>query len=303
MPRSPGGADGWILVLPWLTPTIASWWVGLVTPIPPGLARPLVESLHSDAVVNEHDIDAVIGPPPGGLTPYRRAVELALDALHQPGCYPAIRPGPAEPVEPPTLLEQARGGLAAPALFVRVGHRHRGDQPLGVLGLRVAQDRVAGADLRRRRCAAPRSASARISTTARSWLMNRQAKPYSRCSSSNSSSTDACTDTSSALVGSSATSSSGPSGQRPGDADPLPLPAGQLVRVAVAVVLAAAAPRRAVRRPARRSGSPFRLLVQEQRFADRLADRHPRIQRRRRVLEDDADLAAHRPQLPLTSAR
>ena len=79
----------WILVLPWLTPTIASWWVGLVTPIPPGLARPLVESLHSDAVVNEHDIDAVIGPPPGGLTPYRRAVELALNRVAPAGLLPS----------------------------------------------------------------------------------------------------------------------------------------------------------------------------------------------------------------------
>ena len=34
-----------IVVLPLLTPSIASWWVGLVTPIPSGLARPLVESL------------------------------------------------------------------------------------------------------------------------------------------------------------------------------------------------------------------------------------------------------------------
>jgi uncharacterized protein YbjT (DUF2867 family) len=68
-----------ILVLPFLTPTIASWWVGLVTPIPSGLARPLVESLHCDAVASEHDIETLIAPPPGGVTPYRKSVELALD--------------------------------------------------------------------------------------------------------------------------------------------------------------------------------------------------------------------------------
>ncbi len=67
-----------IVVLPFLTPTIASWWVGLVTPIPSGLARPLVESLHCDAVMHDHDIDAVIGPPPNGLTRYRDAVSEAL---------------------------------------------------------------------------------------------------------------------------------------------------------------------------------------------------------------------------------
>jgi uncharacterized protein YbjT (DUF2867 family) len=67
-----------IVVLPLLTPTIASWWVGLVTPIPSGLARPLVESLHCDAVRREHDIDAVIPQPPGGLMGYREAVTQAL---------------------------------------------------------------------------------------------------------------------------------------------------------------------------------------------------------------------------------
>lgn len=67
-----------IVVLPLLTPSIASWWVGLVTPIPSGLARPLVESLHCDAVRREHDIDAVIAPPAGGLLGYREAVTQAL---------------------------------------------------------------------------------------------------------------------------------------------------------------------------------------------------------------------------------
>ena len=67
-----------ILVLPVLTPRIASLWVGLVTPIPAGLARPLVESLHCDAVMSNHDIDSIIAPPEGGLTPYKRSVELAL---------------------------------------------------------------------------------------------------------------------------------------------------------------------------------------------------------------------------------
>ncbi|MCV6980462.1 NAD(P)H-binding protein [Mycolicibacterium pulveris] len=68
-----------IVVLPWLTPSIASWWIGLVTPMPAGLARPLVESLECDATASEHDIDSVIAPPPGGLTGYRDAVARALE--------------------------------------------------------------------------------------------------------------------------------------------------------------------------------------------------------------------------------
>ncbi len=68
-----------MVVLRPLTPTIASHWVGLVTPIPPGLARPLIESLESDAVMLDHDIDDLIAPPDGGLTPYVDAVREALD--------------------------------------------------------------------------------------------------------------------------------------------------------------------------------------------------------------------------------
>jgi uncharacterized protein YbjT (DUF2867 family) len=67
-----------IVALPWLTPTIASLWIGLVTPIPTGLARPLIESLECDAVRAEHDIDTVIPPPANGLTGYRDAVAQAL---------------------------------------------------------------------------------------------------------------------------------------------------------------------------------------------------------------------------------
>jgi len=51
--------------------------------------------------------------------------------------------------------------------------------------------------------------SARYSTADRSWVMNRHAKPMSHCRSASRLSTDACTDTSSALVGSSAPSSVG----------------------------------------------------------------------------------------------
>jgi len=68
----------YLIVLPFLTPTIASLWVGTVTPIPPGLARPLIESLECDAVMRNDDINTIIEPPPGGLTGYRRAVALAL---------------------------------------------------------------------------------------------------------------------------------------------------------------------------------------------------------------------------------
>jgi uncharacterized protein YbjT (DUF2867 family) len=67
-----------IVAIPFLTPAIASLWIGLVTPMPPGLARPLIESLECDAVVADHDIDTIIAPPKDGLTGYRDAVANAL---------------------------------------------------------------------------------------------------------------------------------------------------------------------------------------------------------------------------------
>ncbi|ORA11769.1 DUF2867 domain-containing protein [Mycobacterium arosiense] len=91
----------YLFVLPFLTPAIASLWVGTVTPIPSGLARPLVESLECDAVMHNSDIDTIIAPPPGGLTGYRRAVELAL---HRAGrglpdaSWSSLRSEPAEPL-------------------------------------------------------------------------------------------------------------------------------------------------------------------------------------------------------------
>ena len=67
-----------ILVLPVLTPKLAGLWIGLVTPVPPRIGRALIESVSADAVAAEHDIDAIIPPPPGGTTRYRDAVALAL---------------------------------------------------------------------------------------------------------------------------------------------------------------------------------------------------------------------------------
>ncbi|WP_205327348.1 SDR family oxidoreductase [Glycomyces sp. YM15] len=70
-----------ILALPVLTPRLASHWVGLVTPVPRNLARPLVESLQHDCVMHDHRIDGLIPPPPGGLTSYDDALRLALGSI------------------------------------------------------------------------------------------------------------------------------------------------------------------------------------------------------------------------------
>ncbi|MEV7331225.1 SDR family oxidoreductase [Micromonospora sp. NPDC093244] len=61
-----------------LTPSLSSHWVGLITPVPNAIARPLVESLIHEAVAHEHDIARYVPDPPGGLTGFDDAVALAL---------------------------------------------------------------------------------------------------------------------------------------------------------------------------------------------------------------------------------
>ncbi len=45
-----------IVTLPLLTPSLSSHWVGLVTPVPSSIARPLVDSLIHEVICKEHDI-------------------------------------------------------------------------------------------------------------------------------------------------------------------------------------------------------------------------------------------------------
>ncbi len=67
-----------ILPVPLFTPSLSSHWVGLVTPVPAGIARPLVESLRNTVVCGEHDIAAFVPDPPEGLLGFDEAVRLAV---------------------------------------------------------------------------------------------------------------------------------------------------------------------------------------------------------------------------------
>ncbi len=64
-----------VVPVPLLTPGLSSRWIGLVTPIPPMLARPLIESLVNDVVVTG---DAAADAMPIEQLSYREAVTLAL---------------------------------------------------------------------------------------------------------------------------------------------------------------------------------------------------------------------------------
>ncbi|MDP9843838.1 uncharacterized protein YbjT (DUF2867 family) [Streptosporangium lutulentum] len=72
-----------IIPVPMLSPGLSSHWVGLVTPVPAGLARPLVESLRNESICREHDIADHVKDPADGLIGLRRAVELALRRIRE----------------------------------------------------------------------------------------------------------------------------------------------------------------------------------------------------------------------------
>ncbi len=83
-----------VVTVPVLTPRLASLWVGLVTPVPSGIARPLVGSLVHEVVCTEHDLDDLVGPPPGGALGYDEAV---VGAVAGDGADPRPEPGTADP--------------------------------------------------------------------------------------------------------------------------------------------------------------------------------------------------------------
>ncbi len=91
-----------IVTVPVLTPRLASHWVGLVTPISAGLAKPLVGSLVHEVVSKEDDIFDLV-PIQGGLTDFDTAVAEAMET--------------AKPDTAPRNLAIAIGGVAACAVI------------------------------------------------------------------------------------------------------------------------------------------------------------------------------------------
>jgi uncharacterized protein YbjT (DUF2867 family) len=103
-----------ILPVPLLTPSLSSHWVGLVTPVPRSIARPLVESLRHEVVCAEHDITRYVPDPEGGPLGFDEAVGLALlrikDARVETRWSSASLPGaPSDPL--PNDPDWAGGSL------------------------------------------------------------------------------------------------------------------------------------------------------------------------------------------------
>ncbi len=151
----------WIVPVPVLSPTLSSHWVGLITPVPSSIARPLVESLRHEVFCHEHDIDAYVPVPSGGLFGVDRAIKQALRRIKDADVVTrwsnaSLRGASSDPL--PTDPDWAGGSLytdereqlttASPAALWTViegigGERGWYSFPLA-WGVRGAMDRVAG---------------------------------------------------------------------------------------------------------------------------------------------------------------
>ncbi|NEK84897.1 SDR family oxidoreductase [Blastococcus saxobsidens] len=103
-----------ILPVPLFSPSLSSHWVGLITPVPAGIARPLVESLRNTVVCAEHDIAEHVPDPPGGLLGFDDAVRLAVQRVRDSAVTTrwASASVPGAPSDPlPTDPDWAGGSL------------------------------------------------------------------------------------------------------------------------------------------------------------------------------------------------
>ncbi len=65
-----------MIPVPVLTPHLSSYWVNLVSPVPAGIARPLIEGLRNEVVVRDPGPAATFGLQP---LPYAAALQQAID--------------------------------------------------------------------------------------------------------------------------------------------------------------------------------------------------------------------------------
>lgn len=86
-----------IIPVPVLSPRLSSLWIGLVTPLPVGVARPLVDSLVNEVIVSDDAASRRFGLDPMSL---RKAIERALDhdtKLDVPSRWSDASTSPARP--------------------------------------------------------------------------------------------------------------------------------------------------------------------------------------------------------------
>jgi uncharacterized protein YbjT (DUF2867 family) len=133
-----------------LTPSLSSHWVGLVTPVPGALARPLVESLRHDAVTTEHDIgDEFLHGPGDVFDGHVRVDPVLVEQVDPVGAEPCQRgvDGVAD-VPGPAVQRLAGVALAGGGVDVEAELR-RDDHAVADGGERLADEGFVGETARR----------------------------------------------------------------------------------------------------------------------------------------------------------
>ena len=118
-----------VVRVPFLTPRLSSHWVGLVTPLPLGLARPLIDSLVNEVIVRDPSLRQVMPHEPLTLrealqVAIRRVEDLEVPSRWSDATLPGRTPADPLPSDPDwaggTLLsdeQEARSRATPEALF------------------------------------------------------------------------------------------------------------------------------------------------------------------------------------------
>jgi uncharacterized protein YbjT (DUF2867 family) len=71
-----------IIIIPYLTPRLSSYWIDLITPVKASLARPLIDSLKHEAIVKDNSIEDII---PLRLKNFEKSIKIAKDEQTENG--------------------------------------------------------------------------------------------------------------------------------------------------------------------------------------------------------------------------
>ncbi len=134
-----------VIRVPLLTPRLSSHWIGLVTPLPVDLARPLIDSLVNEVVVLDHSVQGVMPHHALSLVEAlelaaRRVADRAMPSRWSDADLPGRTPADPMPTDPDwaggTLLtdEQAATSTAPPEAVFAVVEGIGGDRGWYVAG-------------------------------------------------------------------------------------------------------------------------------------------------------------------------
>ena len=107
-----------MIPVPVLTPRLSSYWVGLISPVPSGIARPLIEGLRNEVVVRDPGPARAFPVEP---LPYRDALQLAIDRTDRHSVETTWFDARSAPGRQRLSLEGSREGMIVDRHTLEVG--------------------------------------------------------------------------------------------------------------------------------------------------------------------------------------